>query len=188
MKTVYHSALRKEVFTSCECESKKTDCGEAFVFDITSGFLPKEYDQCDVFYSEPAWLDGYNIFLERANRSNTSDYDDYLKALSKIISTGKPTIMIIGKHAIKHLPKYDCAADVVLNGYKTNAYSWNCDLCGNFSTNNDLIEYVAKKYDVIGDFCCGYGNTLKIAKKYGKKCVLSDINKKCISYITENLL
>ena len=184
MKIGYHSALKKELCTVKQQEYRN-DYGIATVSNIIDG-LPDYYNVCDIFYSEPAWLDGYNKFLSRANIEGSSDYNDYLSALSGIIANSSmPVILLIGKHAIKKLPQYDSIADVSLHNYKTHIYGWRVDVSKyQASTNSEFLVELSKDYSCIGDFCCGYGNTGAIFQGNGKNWVMSDCNPKCIGYIS----
>jgi len=183
---VYHSALKKELSIQDELDFYQT---ESIVFrhDICGNF-PKYYSDCDVLYAEPAWLDGYFKFMDRADHERTT-YEEYLDALTKIINHwNRPLWLIIGSHALKKLPVPERMEKIILYGYPTNLIGWNDTHNYRFKTNYDFIEKLAERYDRVGDFCCGYGNTGKIFSEHQKSFVMSDINGKCVFYIAKNLM
>lgn len=189
MKKKYHSALKEEHFTEYGISYLERDGNKVFKMDVID-FNFDEYQNCDVLYSEPAWLDGYEKFLIRAGCKDKSGYKDYIESLSKIIELSKcPVVMIIGKHAIKNLPNYSSSVNIKIHGYKTFAYGWRINLSNyDIITNYDLINELAKIFYHVGDFNCGYGNTGLIFKKYGKNFTMSDINEKCVTYISKYVL
>lgn len=182
-KLPYHSALKPESNTVHECQSFTCDLGTAFVWDIMNG-LPAEYLSCDLLYSEPSWMDGYEKFITRSGKTSRS-YSDYLAAIRRIIENRHcPVVMILGKNAVHHLPKYDSAIAVKLNGYQTIAYAWGTDISALANETHDyLIDSLALRFDVVGDFCCGYGGTGLRFAEHGKLFVMSDINSKCVGQI-----
>lgn len=184
----YHSALKPSLNISKGLSFVEKNGNKAFVMDISKEF--NSYDDCDILYSEPAWLDGYDEFLKRAN-NNDSSYDSYIDSIINIIQTcDKPIVLVLGKHVIKRFPIANSKIDVKLHGYHTNAYGWNIDLSTyqSATTNYELIRLLANDYNCIGDFNCGYGNSGLIFKQNGKHFVMSDINEFCISYIAEKVI
>ena len=189
MKRVYHTALKDELFENSNICNVEFNGNLAYTLDIANeNKFPYSYD---LIYSEPAWKYGYEKFLERTGKSNSSDYMSYVKSIVAIIeNTNVPVVLILGKHIIKKYPEFNSKISVNLNGYNTFAYGWRIDLskyepC---SRNYDLIEKLSNDYSKVWDFSCGYGNTGKIFIDNNKKCVLTDISSKCITYIAENLL
>lgn len=186
MKKIYHSALQEELSIKNEILMCKNNGDIVRKVDICNG-LHKDFESCDVLYSEPAWLDGYQKFMERSNSQST--YKNYLSALCEIIeSTSSPIWLVIGKHAHKKLLTPDRIERVKIHNYWTTLLGWNDDNEYSFNTNYDFINQIAERYERTGDFCCGYGNTGKIFKEHGKGFVMSDINGKCIYYIAKELM
>lgn len=191
---IYHSSLKKEKFTDYDITKDQKNGNYVFVWDINKELSQKLdllYKKCDIFYSEPTWTDGYNIFLKRANNSN-SNFNDYCNSLSNfIINNNKEIILLTGKKMIRKLPKFNSFIEIKVNGYSTVCYGWNIDLgiykdqCKN---NFNLIYCLSKDYKFVGDFCCGYGNTGRIFKENGGNFVMSDINAKCVTYVARNIL
>jgi len=158
----------------------------AFQADIMQG-LHEYFDECDILYAEPPWVDGYGITQERAG-TNVRAYRPFIEAIGRVISQKqKPTIIIIGISHKEYLPYTNMIYPVKLNGYKARAFCYNIDPVGlDFNDCPALIASLAKRYNKVGDFCCGYGNTGKIFFKAGKEFVMCDINPRCIGFIKQS--
>lgn len=195
----YHSSMtRPEEALGVQ----RTEVGNsvALVADLGHG-LPNEFHACDVLYCEPAWQRGYDRFLERAGGGVS--FDEYMGAFARIAAdslSGKapPMILIVGRAALRMLPKPTSQADVNLNtggrfiaeavavsygrklpAVKTRHRDWS-----NIDTEN-LLRTLAKKYRRVGDPSCGYGNTGRIFAEAGREFVMSDVNATCIGHIAE---
>lgn len=184
----YHTALKP---TEDYPESEGFQIGKslAFAYDLeASNDLPTVYNYCDILYTEIPWRDGYTKFNERAGVKG-SDYDSFLARISHIINTTqKHFVIICGKKIIGKLPKPSNALDVDLNGYPSKALLYGVDPEGlNTSNFITLLQSLSQRYNKIGDFCCGYGNTGKVFRENSKEFVMSDVNKKCIGYIQANV-
>jgi len=191
---MYHSALKEELFFPKKIISFYEKKGNStFILNTVKDFEKiKEIKKIDLIYSEPAWEKGYKEFLNRSEDKSNSNYSEYLNSISNIILDKTiPIILIIGKHAIKKLPIFNSFLNIKLHGYLTQVYGWNIDLSiykNKFKTNYDLIKLLSKDFNNVWDFSCGYGNTGKIFIENNKNCILTDINKKNITYIAENIL
>lgn len=187
MKELYHSALTEELEIGKEIIQAKFNGDIVFRHDITCG-LPGDFNRCDILYSEPSWLQGYSKFINRAGKE-TSNYNQYLASLSEIIETAdKPIWIILGAHAYSRIPKPDRTLNIQLHNYRTTVLGWNDDTEYSFKTNYDFITELARTYNCVGDFCCGYGNTGKIFKEHNKSFVMSDINGKCVYQVAKELM
>ena len=129
---------------------------------------------------------GLKAFDERAG-VQTSSYADYAKSIGKLIAnTATPCVMMVSKIALKHMPPPDYSTRVKLNGNMADVAFWN----GAFATGPDnltLIRELAQQYDLVWDFCAGYGNTGRLFVEAGKRCILSDYNAHCCGYIAEHM-
>lgn len=190
----YYSALDK-TDTSLSYEQVKRfeiNGSVAFVYDIENGKLPKEYDECDVFYTEIPWDKGYEVFNKRADKKGGS-YSKFVASLTNIIQSvtyDKPLVIVAGKHLYSHIPvPSGVAYGVEFNGYPSMAYFYGIDIRDNIKvgSNEKIIEALSNEFNRVGDFCCGYGNVGKSFYKKGKSFVMSDINPRCIGYIKENI-
>jgi hypothetical protein len=174
----------------------------AFVADICTG-LPAEFASCDILYSEIAWERTFARFAERAGVP--ASYDSYITAVAQIAQNalgGKapPVILICGKSALKHLPTPTARMDVNLNtggpfiavavtvsfGAKLPRVTERHKNWTNVDTES-LLRALAKKYDRVGDFSCGYGNTGLVFANAGKTFVMSDMNAECIGHIAHTM-
>jgi len=181
----YHSALKQircnEDFP--EIEYFKKGKSIAMFNDLTRG-LPIEFDKCDVFYSDPPYPAGMNYFNKKSNIQ--TKYNDLMIAISNIIlNKNKPTIITNCKNAVKFFPSPNQILKIKMNSSEVYAYVFNTEIDSSLKTNIDIINYLACKFNTIGDFCCGYGLSGIIFDIYGKSFVLSDYNKKCIGYIKQ---
>jgi hypothetical protein len=181
----YHSALSKKT-TDIQSVYKIqiNDNSFAITHDVFDN-LPQEYDNVDIFYSEISWQHGIKIFNERSGVER--DFYQYMERISQIITHyNKPTIIICGKNALKHLPEPKQIIETKLKLAKNSkalAAVYNFEYTGPYETTDDIIETLADTYNCIGDFCCGYGRSGYIFNKKNKDFVQSDYNPKCIGYI-----
>lgn len=176
----YHSALGDELHIE---EGDDFYIGKiAFVHDINDG-VHYLFRYVDCIYSEPSWLNGYPKFLERAGVESKS-FNEYKKnILSVIKSINKPSFIIMGKHMVKTMNP-DYSYDIKLNGGNSVLGVYNYNNIPIFERTEQLLEYISDRFDVVLDFCCGYGTTFN----YFDRFVASDINKKCINYINKKYL
>lgn len=197
----YHSALNKPIEAAPVNRAIFKD-GLAFAHDIRNG-LPSEYDICDVFYTDLPWRDGFAIFEARAGAVKASqqadvrsvsancalvaprpDYAAFLHDIRKILlhGTPKPTVLVTGRQSMPYLPMPGHIYPTKLNGADAVALSYSCRLA-HTQTATDILEELAQRFNVVGDFCCGYGRTANIFRNAGKRFVVSDFNPSCIGYI-----
>lgn len=178
----YHSQLSQPV-PAPAAERAEFGRSVAFRHDITDG-LPDDYDGCDVLYSELPWQNGMAVFNERAGVD--VDYRNFLAAVGIVAVTSRvPTIVVTGRHAIKHLPAARQVMPISLNQGASVALIYNTTTRP-VSTTTELVLKLAGRFDRVGDFCCGYGRTLRQFHRNGKTFVGSDYNATCIGYIAEH--
>ena len=188
-KMSYHSALTPELKNLQEVDFYKIKNSIAFYYNITDHFgLPKEYNNCDVLYTELAWMKGLNNFNKRANIK--SHYNKYILSINNIIRTNKiPIIIVTGINDSKKLLPPNMCLYTKLNGAKAmaNVYNFKYNIKYDYNDTNIIIKNLSKKFNCVGDFCCGYGNTGNIFYKNNKDFIMSDYNKKCIGFIKKNI-
>jgi hypothetical protein len=147
----------------------------------------KLFKKANVIYSEPAWKDGYDKFLNRAGFKSKEGYEGFKKYLYHIRKTifelGIPAYIIMGKHMLKYLEP-DKTKEVKLHGYGCLAGLYNGAELKEVLNNKDVLKYVTRRYKMVLDFSCGYGNTAKEANKF----ICSDINPKCIYYVAKKYM
>jgi hypothetical protein len=189
MKRIYHSALKKPIDVPGELDFYSDENNTVFKSDIRNIILETgNYSECDVIYTEPSWIDGFEKFITRANAQRHS-FEEYLLYLSRLIEhCNRPFWMVMGTHALKNLPAPHRNEKIKLHGYPTNLLGWNDNKKYTFTDNYSFIGQLAKNYNYVGDFNCGYGNTGRIFQQADKKFVMSDINGKCVYYIAKTLM
>lgn len=186
MKTPYHSALKPEIDLLPPLDYFQNGKDLVFQHDVTNG-IPVIYSVCDVIYSEPAWKDGYEKFVNRSNLPS-GNYLLYILQLNHFIeNTAKPVYLVLGSHVLKEFKKPNWIVPIKLHGYATNLCIWN-DVKLVAKTNYEAIELLSRKYNKVGDFNAGYGNTARIFNENGKNFVCSDLNPKCVYYIAKTFM
>ena len=182
----YHSALQEPLKVLGELDFYESKGSVVVCHDISKGLNPY-YRDVDAIYSEPAWRDGYEKFMQRAGVGNGS-YSEYLRGILRVIQElSIPAYVVIGKHMVSIL-KPPKVIDVKLRGYQCLLGVWYGEDPGKIETNKDVLEFIGRTYERVLDFSAGYGNVAKVMLSHGKKFVCSDINRKCVYYIAKNLM
>ena len=182
----YHSALQDEA-DEVPYHFVEFPAGVAFVHDIHLGLSPR-FSTCDCFYGDPPWRAGHAKFDARAGL-DTGPFDRLLGAIRRVITANtRPMILTVGKIDSRFYPTPAFCEDGLLRGAKAKMLCYGFSsrpevFAGDPPSSLDVLQWLAGRYDVIGDFFCGYGNSGRIFVEAGKRCVLSDYNQKCICYI-----
>ena len=189
MNRYIHSALAgNHVSNSKPRNRAELPSGVAFTFDITQGFLPVEYNSCDVLFSMMPWRAGYKEFNRRANITEKRQWLHFVEMVSRIISSiSTPVVLMWGKHVEKDLPQYDWS---VPSKEGLIFYGWRLPRppASKLLTREQMLMGLCVEYSCIGDFCCGYGETGIFAQSAGKSFVLSDFNANCIGEVWNRLV
>lgn len=185
----YHSALSKGQPQEAEPLTGKFQDGRGnicFTWDVNNREIPDQYRSCDLIYAEPSWPAGLKEFDQRAGVGSPS-YAYYATSLGLIIrELAVPTIMMISKITLRHLPPPDFTTVVILNGNRADVGFWNGAFAAGES-NLELIRNLASQYNRVGDFCCGYGTTGRLFIEAGRTCVLTDYNAVCCGFVAQNM-
>ena len=65
---------------------------------------------------------------------------------------------------------------------------WNYEIKSNIESTNNLMKYLACKFQIMGDFCCGYGDSIeRFINNGGKNFVASDLDPKCIAILKKRM-
>jgi hypothetical protein len=186
---IYHTALsaKKNDVAASPVPRWNDTRGLAFVHDISSGVIPSEYEQADVFYSEPAWRHGYQKFAAASEVKPLGDYDDYLSTQLKFINdSGIPSFLVIAQSMIERCnPRH--AHPVKLRGGDAVLAVWNTTLNVKVDECDRVIDHLSATYDCVVDPSCGYGNVSRWFHRNGKKFIATDINPVCIGVIAERI-
>lgn len=196
----YHSALTRErespAVERFELRHAEGLRSYAIRHDLVSGPLPPEYQYTDVIYAEPPWRPGYDEFNRRAGVTGAPTYVEFLGHVNRVVEELHPraVFLMLGKHATRHVLKPDDQAEMVLDTHgkaRCVVYAYNAvipppPVKGAPATTTYLLDYLARKATVLGDFTCGYGYTARAALEHGKRFVVSDHNPRCIGFIAEH--
>lgn len=191
---IYNSALEK-YHKELDCDYITSfNLGESLAFkhDIFRG-IPDEFNKCDIIYSEPFWKNGHDLLFKKGLIKYS--FKELQEKINKEInSLDKPTILILGKNALKYYSNYKVIGTVMLHNYPSQVVSWGVDLeipeknkKGFLFNNYDLMDLIVDKFDFIGDFMCGFGNIAVKSYNKNKKFIMSDIDNKCISVLRKRL-
>lgn len=157
----------------------------AFRHDICTG-LPAEYETCDLLYADLPWARGIQTFNARAE--GHQGYDQFLAATSELVTGARvPVVLITGRHALPRLPRPSWVAPTRLNRHEAIAIMYRLYPRGGGvpRSASDLVASLASEFGRVGDFCCGYGRTLRAFHAAGKSFVGSDYNGRCIGRIAQ---
>lgn len=186
----YHTAVGEKFESGLTGITRfEADGNIAIAHDITKGILP-EYQNADVIYSEPCWRAGYEKFASTVGVKQRLPYNDYLQIQSNIVrNLGIPAFIMSGVSMIKHL-KADAVVDIWFEQHDCPAYInvYNADksIINGCKTNEDVIDSLCQKFNVILDFNSGYGNICEHALKYGKHFICTDLCPTAIEYVAIN--
>jgi len=155
--------------------------------------LPREFERCDVFYLEPPWRVGFNEFNRRAKVDH--NYSRFMERLSEVLrSLRVPVFCVAGDAAVKMLPNPTAKAKIKVHGLGAVLLCYNSAPIlphvegRKVVTNLECIAALANRFQCVGDLFCGYGLAGRIFLEYGRACVLSDYNAKCIGRIRDTVL
>ena len=150
--------------------------------------LSDEFNVCDLLYAEPPWPNGYTTFNERA-AVDGSGFASLVDAISEVIvDDSRPVAILTGRAASRRYPVAETLIPVEQPGLgHFLLLGYRLDPDGLVTTSLDaLLHSLAGRYEIVGDFCCGFGRTGQIFLSRGKGAVLSDVNPHCIGYIAEH--
>ena len=187
----YHSALKPPVTDAPAVDRWEGLNVLAFVHDLmTAPTLPAEYAKVEVLVADLPWQTGFKKFNERAGITETGrTYAAFMRRVREIVeSTGVPTYLITGRHALPKLPTPDVILPMVLNQDEAVAigYRPGSETDFEYGVAQEFLLALATRYRVAGDFCCGYGRTARTFLRQGKRAVVSDFNASCVGYISQH--
>lgn len=185
MRDPYHTALiGGAVVDAPPLQRVEFSDGVAFVHDLFQP-IPAAYEACDAIYCEAPWRHGYDEFNRRAGWAGPS-WVEFTRRLGEVAATSRAAVCLTaGRQAVPHLPTPDHIYDTSLNGAPALLVCYRLLLERPESAESALDE-IATRYTCIGDWCCGYGRTVRAARRHGKRYVVSDHNATCIGYIAQD--
>lgn len=186
---MYHSALHEPGSYPPARQYEDVRRGRiALWHDVVLG-LPLPMHAVDAIYTELPWKDGYEEFARRADQAvgrwsepGRLTYEQWCYRLSvTLIRWGKPYVVVAGRAALRHMAA-EWVTPCDLNG--STAVAFGSGLPGiREKTAEMVLERMAARFSSLGDPCCGYGRTARVASSYGRPWVVSDVNPRCIGYI-----
>ena len=182
----YHTALKRGALANAEpCQRVTVGNSIAFQHDIMDAW-PDEYAAADVLYSEIPWRAGFPVFERRAGVENPPTYQEFLQRINEIIATvDVPVVITGGQSMLTTLTKPDHVYDTRLEGNRCLLFAYGVPL-RETETTTSAIAGLAGRFNTIGDFACGYGQTAIGAAAANKSFVVSDNNASCIGYIADH--
>lgn len=178
----YHTALGNQPQSGVATLFYEGRRGIVFQADLSDGIPPQMHD-ADVWYADLPWRAGYQKFAERAGVAPRMPFADFMEFLGGMIAAGGvPAVMVTGKHAVRHL-RPPAVADAKLNGSAAVACLWGLPAWDGSRDAEVILRELAKEYECVGDFCCGYGRSGVAFSRAGKRYVLSDLSAYCVGEI-----
>lgn len=187
---IYHSALPKydkgidpmKIINNFDYRNNSF----GFTHNLING-VPDKYKNVDCIYFEPFWESGFSRF--KLNNKLDFELNDIINSISEFIEeVDIPVFTIVSKHTTKKLPSTKNIKRAILHDYESNVLMYNADIdIKNNIDNFSIIKILSEKYNSIGDFMCGYGNTIIPFAEKNKRFICSDLLPKCISTTFQRL-
>jgi hypothetical protein len=186
----YHTALLSGHVEDVEPRDHWAEGGdEAFVHDLLSGPLPKPYRRCDLLYAEVPWPHGFDRFEERAGVEEAQrTWVDLMSAfIEGALNLNAPLVFVTNRAHHLELPQPNRKVPGRLNGAHAMLWCYDIEVPGGNVNGSDLqlLDWLARRHECIGDPMCGYGRAGRVFSRRGKHFVMSDYNPNCIGYIAE---
>lgn len=168
-----------------------------FALDLEKDDLPKITEDCDIFYLEPPWRSGYDIFAGRQGRPLGGFYA-FVAHLGTILrGIKKPIIVMCSKQDAKlyPTPNFTFETEIKVHHSKCLGLVYNMSqpdfdfythIMG-AKTNVTLIKQLSLHFNFICDLTCGYGSAVLEFKNAGKNFVAIDSDPRCVGYIHNQL-
>jgi hypothetical protein len=187
----YHSGLRDPVNSPLLNQARHPQ-GVAFVHDLlTAPALPAEFAECDVLYADLPWRNGFSEFNRRAGVNDDRTYSEFLKTVARLLEDERrPVFLLTGKHALRQLPPPDFTRAVRMFQFSALAVVYNATPTHRslrWTTATALLDQLGGLHRSVGDFCCGYGSSVRAFAEAGRRFVASDFNPRCVGYIAEHV-
>lgn len=187
---IYNSALKGigSNIKAKPCKEDKTDNYHLLTHDLFNPF-PDVFNDCAFLYAETCWKHGFDEFNRKAKINDSRLFTDLCHKIADIIKqTQQPIYLTLGKEMLKKLPQPNGTAEIKQNGSMVILAWWHTEFSTNTRTTNELCQYFGTKYNSMGDFMCGYGQSL-IDFLYGggQKVVGSDYDSVAVGVTKQRL-
>lgn len=192
----YHSAVDgvggQEVDDMEPMPRYESDGSIAVQHDINDGII-EDFEGADVVYAEPAWRDGYETFMAKADKGTAErGFERYMMNLNTAIrELDIPAYVIGGKNNLGWL-KPDDIHELYFESHNIDAYCllYNDADFDRYETETvaDVLHHVADTYQWALDPCAGNGRLARAMVDYDKNFICADVNGKCIRFIAKDVM
>lgn len=188
----YHSALEPSTDVPHEAIDyyEAPDGSVMFQHDILGG-VAEPFSRANVVYTEPAWRQGYERFMQRADAKNIPGFDAYMGMQERVIrELDIPAYMIGGANTLHYIDPDD-AHEIYFEFHDCDAWAflWNNPEYDPYDVDTvvDVLYTMRENYNWALDFNCGQGRTARAMHDAGKQFVCSDVNGRVINQIAQDL-
>lgn len=189
MDYAYHSAIKSQpLVESPRLARWESSLGVALTHDLAADpVLPAEFAKCDVFYAEPPFPAGWKVFHDRLNLEPAMAYRDFIRVCSELVAE-RGGVLIVSKQAEKFAapPRYSSLITLHRDTWEALALWYGMVPTKTLPDVPSILRHLAQQFEVVGDFCSGYGYTGRIFVEQGKRFVLSDVDPHCTGYVSEH--
>ena len=147
--------------------------------------LPREFDACDVFYSDPPWRNGAPKF-DALLGVDPREYSAFQEAAQGLVDSvaPRPVILSMSRGAVVRFTGVSSVLLAKLNGALTAFVGFRIgipELSGSWA----ILYWLAERFRCVGDPCCGYGRTGWVFRERGRCFVMSDYDPHCVDVVAE---
>lgn len=183
----YHSAQLPQI--GAKPRQRCAD-GLVFVHDLMSApTLPGQYEAASTIYADLPWAQGFATFNRRAGVADERTFDGFLAHLDALaLSADRPTFLVTSPAAAARLSgrRYPITLDRSgTKDVKATVVSYHTPAPLERTTSK-LIDRLCREEASVGDFCCGYGTTIRAARRWNTPFVASDYSAEAVGYVCAN--
>ena len=184
----HHSALRAPEAVTPTGRVTHPNGSVAFQHDFLTLGLAPEFSTCDILYTEPPWRAGFARFEERAGTpGGDRTYARLMQRVTTAIrSVTIPVFIAIGRADARRLPPPFDTSRIRIPGGSALLLAYRAPAPAG-ETDADALDVLARQYNRVGDFMCGYGSAGRAFARHRKTFVLSDHNATCIGVIARDI-
>jgi hypothetical protein len=161
--------------------------GLAFEWDLYGqSQLPTQYADADVLFSVLPWPNGWSVFEERAEATGGNrTYTGFMQSVVTLAeSSAMPCYFLTAKRSLSLLPRTWRRGKIRLFGEVVDLVGSGPPITVEPLDVSLFLKALARQYNCVGDFCCGFGQTARIFAECGKRYVASDYNAECVAYVS----
>lgn len=189
----YHSGHDDPDLPEESLERFDTPDGDILVQHTVFDGVHPGFKAAEAVFTNPAWRNGYETFVERADTDATRPFSEYMAANEYLIrELDLPTYMVAGRHMLDYLNPDDIhPVHFDLYGEDHYIFLWGdaVDAFDRYEVQSvvDTLRHVAETYTPVVDFNCGLGRLARAMKHHGGTYICSDVNGRCLTRIAMDL-